>query len=178
MYLLSQKYNQPFIKEWVVRLFLNPLTVGVVLALFVSPAECALLKPIVIGNINEPGLNPYQSDGTRISDSDFYTFQPVPPGKRLVVTNVTAKTCVIKSDWLIDAALVKETFPSGFISYLGPFGYQGAIGGNLFFGINQSVLVYYEPNEVPNAYVSSGGNNCLNANFTHMSISGYLVNLP
>jgi hypothetical protein len=148
----------------------------------IAPANAQAPGPIptVTKDINAPGLNPYQAMGTQVSDTDEFRFPVVPAGKRLVITNVTAQACVTKFGGSIDARLFTDAndFIGSFQNHLGPFGFTGAFTSTtLFFVLNQQVLVYVEPNATP-AAILSVSNNCPNAEFRRITISGYLVNLP
>jgi len=148
-------------------------------AVCATPAA-AQTRAALVQNIDEPGRNPYQEAVfSSCIGSQFcnFNYSAVPAGKRLVLTQITG---------YIDVAA--GTFPNGSVSsslggnayaavhFTGVRGSASALGTRMY--INQQVLAYFGPGEVPHGFMGVVSTSDTFSGGAQLQLSGYFVNLP
>jgi hypothetical protein len=156
------------------------LSVAAAMLPWASPA-LAQTRAALVQSIDEPGRNPYQETqsnttcrGTTVCS---FNFAAVPPGKRLVLTNISG---------YVDTGA--GALPNGFVSsgfggsayatipFTGVRGAVSALGTRIF--INHSVQAYFGPGEPINAIYHVNGSGDTMSGGALMMLSGYFVNVP
>jgi hypothetical protein len=138
-------------------------------------------KPALVQNIDEPGRNPYQqgmnflASGTTCGSlSCIATFPAVPPGKRLVLTYVSA-LYGLSANAISAFIQVGKTGDTDRILFL-PAVTANPAGSGASYTAAGPVTFYYEPGDTPTVTVD--GQNINFGSTVYVTLVGYLVSLP
>ena len=151
-----------------------------VCALFADSAQ-AQTRAALVQNVDEPGRTPYselKSANCFGSQLCRLLFSAVPAGKRLVLTNINGYTHVT-SGTLPDIAVVSWTAtptPTQ-VSMTATRGATFSAGGTRMY-VNQTVLAFFGPGDVPLAAFDLRDTSDTLAGNTQLQLTGYYISLP
>jgi len=151
-----------------------------VCALFADSAQ-AQTRAALVQNVDEPGRTPYselKSANCFGSQLCRLLFSAVPAGKRLVLTNINGYTHVT-SGTLPDIAVVSWTAtptPTQ-VSMTATRGATFSAGVTRMY-VNQTVLAFFGPGDVPLAAFDLRDTSDTLAGNTQLQLTGYYISLP
>ena len=139
----------------------------------------AQVRAALIQNVDEPGRNPYQETqfATCAGQNCNFTFEPVPAGKRLVLTHVNGYVDV-KGGTFPNSYLQSSFGGSQYATVFIP-GEKGTVFSNSTRIVyNANVQAYFGPGEQPSAaYLLFSTPDLFNGGAL-LSLTGYYVSLP
>jgi hypothetical protein len=150
---------------------------AVVAAALLTGSTAFAQKAALVQEVNVPAKSPYQfnllfnGDAGHCPNNFFCNviFPPVPAGKRLVVTHVSAQYSM--NSGAVEAAVSIGTGIGNTLDLPAPT----YTGGNRFIS-SSPVTYYFEAGETPIVFII--GSSVITGLTNHASVIGYLVSLP
>ena len=151
----------------------SPLRIALALAGALACGAASAQKAALVQEAYGPGRTPYQvnqlyNPSASICPNSFYcqiAFPPVPAGKRLVVTQVSATYSLNSGATEAIVEIGNGLFNTMDIPTVSV--------GNLRYVASAPITYYFEPGETP--YIFITGSSVITSNTGHASIIGYLV---
>jgi hypothetical protein len=161
-----------------------------VVGTFTAKPLLAQIKAALVQSVDEPGRNPYSSVGAinclgGSLNLCLAYFTTVPPGKRLVVTNIIGMIYLATPGVVTNASLAQAVGPSATSSPLLQFPTSlqaGTFAGDNITGINAAIRTYFESGAQP--VIVFGGSTPIDLTGTFglsassITLSGYYINVP
>jgi hypothetical protein len=153
--------------------------VGMMVGAFTAgPAIAQAVRAALVSNVDDPGRIPYQLglDFLACNPGNCNVqFPPVPPGKRLVITNISGSIATsVAAGSLVLPSVDANNAGKVVIVFLSTT-FQGVIEGQNLFVFNQPTHLFYAAGEQPFAEVQFSALNIPGAGTVTFTLTGYMV---
>jgi hypothetical protein len=149
----------------------------VALGQFFAKPLLAQVRAALVQNVDEPGRSPYQESQFNFCPTGSvcdYNFAAVPPGKRLVLTNVSgfvdAQFGTLPNVW------VTKIFSGLFVFFPGTR--QTVHPGATRIVYNSEVKMYFDAGEQPNLTIGLPAGSTDRLLASRLTLGGYYVSVP